>query len=118
MPSRSNKHIKKFNQLVEVYEPDGIEPIETVTSNETESLQARRAELSGYRPRIEELGPAEFFGDERETEISETESLPDPATVARSQREEMLDRFDLIEEALAETVDDGEVLDTSEDLDW
>lgn len=117
MPSRSNKHIKKFNQLVEVYEPDGIDPLDKVTSQETEYLENRQAELSGYRPQVAELGAADFFDADRKAEISETDSMPDPASVAQSQREEMLDRLDLIEEALEETIENGEVLDTSDGLD-
>lgn len=118
MPSRSNKHIKKFNQLVEVYEPDGVDPIETVSSRQADDLEDRRSELSEFRSRIEGLGAADFFDEQRETEISETESLPDPEAVARSQREEMLDRLDLIEDALAEAAEGGDVLDTSDELDW
>ena len=117
MPSRSNKHIKKFNQLVEVYEPDGIDPIETVASRETESLENRQAELSDYRSQVAELGAADFFDADRKAEIEETDSMPAPAAVAQSQREEMLDRLDLIEEALEETIEGGDVLDTSDGLD-
>lgn len=118
MPSRSNKHIKKFNQLVEVYEPDGIEPVEAVTSRETESLENKQSALFECRDRVEALGAADFFDDQRETEIRETDTLPDPETVAESQREEMLDRLDLILDALAEAVEGGDVLDTADELDW
>lgn len=117
MPSRSNKHIKKFNQLVEVYEPNGIDPMERVASRETESLEIRQAELSDYRSQVVELGAADFFNAERTAEIEETDSLPEPASVAQSQREEMLDRLDLIDEALEEAIEGGEVLDTSDGLD-
>ncbi len=118
MPTRSNKHIKKFNQLVEVYDPDGVEPIETVGSREDAVLEQRREELTEHRARVEALGVREFFDEEREREIRDSESHPDPAAVAESQREEMLDRLDSIEDALAEALDGGAVLDTDDTLDW
>jgi hypothetical protein len=117
MPTRSNKHIKKFNQLVEVYEPEGVAQIETISSRETEYLERRRDELSEYRSQIEQLDSADFFDDEREVELRETESLPDPETVAQSQREEMLDRLNLIEEAIDEAIDGGDGLDTNDEFD-
>ncbi|MXR51221.1 hypothetical protein GRX03_06335 [Halovenus sp. WSH3] len=117
MPTRSNKHIKKFNQLVEVYEPDGVEQLEPVRSRERDTLEARRDELSAWRDRIAALEADDFFDEERETEIRESDSLPDPAAVAASQREEMLDRLDLLEESLSDAVDGGDVLDTTDDLD-
>jgi hypothetical protein len=116
MPSRSNKHIKKFNQLVEVYDPDGVDQIEAMTSRETEYLERRQSEFAECRSRVEGLEAADFFDDDREAEIDETESLPDPETVAQSQREEMLDRLDLIEEATDDAIDGGDVLDTSDDF--
>ncbi len=118
MPTLSNKHIKKFNQLVEVYEPDGIEPIEVVESHERAAIEQRQSELAEHRGSVEALGVGEFFEEEREREIRESESHPDPSAVAESQREEMLDRLDSIEHALAEALDGGEVLDTDEQLDW
>lgn len=117
MPNRSNKHIKKFNQLVEVYDPVGVASIEKVSSQKRDYLENRRAELSDYRAQIEALGAAEFFNAERKAEIRDTESLPDPAAVAQSQREEMLDRLDLIEQALTDAIDGGDILDTADDLD-
>lgn len=118
MPSRSNKHIKKFNQLVEVYEPEGIEQMEMVSSSERETLETRQAELATWKDQVEALGAADFFDDEREAEIRESESLPAPEEVAESQREEMLDRLELIEEALSDAIDGGDVLDTADDLDF
>ena len=118
MPTRSNKHIKKFNQLVDVYEPDGVEPLETVQSRDSTALQQRKDALADYRERVEGLGVAAFFDEQRQRELRESESHPDPTEVADSQREEMLDRLDSIEAALEEAIDGGETLDTGESLDW
>lgn len=118
MPTRSNKHIKKFNQLVDVYEPDGVEPLETVQSRDSATLQQRKDALAEYRERVETLGVAEFFDDERQRELRDSERHPDPDEVADSQREEMLDRLESIEAALSDAIDGGEVFDTDEALDW
>lgn len=118
MPNRSNEHIKKFNQLVEVYGPEGVETIEIISSRETERLEDKRSVIGDREAQVEALGVAEFFDDERETELRESDSMPEPAAVADSQREEMLNRLALIEEALGDAIESGDVLDTSEDLDW
>lgn len=116
MPTRSNRHIKKFNQLVEVYEPAGIEPLETVTSRDDSRLESRKAEIVEYKTAVEKLGPADFFDESRREDVRNAESMPEPAAVADSQRADMLKRLEEIETALAETIADGDVLDTSDDL--
>ncbi len=116
MPTRANKHIKKFNQLVEVYDPEGVELIETVTSRDTETLETRQTAIAETKTQVESLTADSFFDEQRKTEIRETDSLPDPAGVADSQREEMLDRLTQIEESIAETLSDGPGLDTDDDL--
>lgn len=118
MLARCNKHIKKFNQLVDVYEPDGIERIELVNSRERDALQGRKEELADRRARVQALGVMEFFDDGREQEIRDSESHPDPSAVAESQRDEMLDRLDSIEGALTETIEGGPGLETGDGLDW
>lgn len=115
MPDRANKHIRKFNQLVAVYEPVGIEPLETVASRDDDTLSSRKSETAALRTAVEELDAAAFFDDERRTEIEETESLPGPAGVADSQRTEMLDRLDAIEAALSEALDRDDLLDTTDE---
>lgn len=118
MPTPSNKHIKKFNQLVEVYDPDGVEPMELVNSRERETVQQRKDELAEHKARVQTLGVAEFFDDERERELRESDSHPDPSSAAESQREDLLDRLESIEQALTETIEGGAELDTDETLDW
>jgi len=116
MPTRSNKHIKKYNQLVEVYELSDLEPMELVDSRETAYLERRTAETAERRERVEGLTAEDFFDERRRTEIRETESLPTPAAVADPQREELLDRLSAIEDALDERIANDTELDTADDL--
>jgi hypothetical protein len=116
MPTRSNKHIKKYNQLVSVYDPAGLEAIETVTSRADDQLERRKAEIVELREQVEELTSEDFFDDERRAEIQETESLPTLESVADSQREEMVARLDAIEEALSAALADSSTLDAADDL--
>ncbi|MEF8937748.1 MAG: hypothetical protein V5A32_07315 [Halovenus sp.] len=118
MPTRSNRHIKKYNQLVAVYEPAGLETIETVTSRADEQLEQRKAEIVELREAVEGLTSADFFDEERRTEIQETESLPTPESVAASQREELIARLDAIEESLSAALADSSTLDAADDLDF
>lgn len=117
MPTRSNKHIKKFNQLVDVYEPDGVEPLETVHSRDSATLRERKDALADHRERVESLGVTDFLGEQRQRELRESESHPDPEEVAASQREDLLDRLKSIEQALTDAID-SEALDTDDGLDW
>ncbi len=116
MSRRANKHIKKYNQLVEVYDPDGIEPIETVQSRLTDQLERRKVAIDNEIERVETLTADSFFDEKRQTEIRETESLPDPAQVATSQREDLLDRLTEIEEALDAALSEEMGLDTEDGL--
>lgn len=118
MLSRSNKHIKKFNQLVEVYEPKGVEPLETVTTRDETSLENRKAEISDRKRAVERLDSTDFFDESRREEIQNTESMPEPSQVASSQKADMLDRLEQIERVLADAIADDGILDTAGDLDF
>jgi len=116
MPTRSNKHIRKYNQLVEVYDPSGIEQMETVKSRETSRLEERKEETIERREKVEALTTGDFFDEERQTEMHESETLPAPEEAADSQREDMLDRLDAIEEALTDAIEADETLDSDDEL--
>ena len=116
MLTRCNRHIKKYNQLVAVYEPAGLEAVERVTSRE--QVKERKAEIVTLREQVEGLNSADFFDEERRIEIEETESLPTPESVAESQREEMLARLDAIEESLSDSLADSSPLDVADDLEF
>lgn len=116
MPTRSNKHIKKYNQLVDVYNPSGIEPLETVSSREEEYLEQRRSETRTVRDRVESLSTADFFDGDEQTAMQDDSSLPDPAEAAQSQRADMIDRLDNIEEALTAELSTEAGIDTADGL--
>lgn len=115
MPARSNKHIKKFNQLVDVYDPDGVGTVETISTRDEAQLRERRAEIRTLKDHVEELTASEFFSDDERANIEATESLPAPREVAVSHREEMLTRLDEIAAALTEGMEEP-TLDASDDL--
>lgn len=114
MSARGNKHVRKYNQLVEVYDPDGIEELDPIESPDQETLERRKDEIVDVRNRVESLAAAEFFDTERTREIEDDDRLPTPEAVATSQREEMLDRLDEIEDAIADALEHGEELDTED----
>jgi len=116
MVSRSNTHIKKFNQLVDVHEPEGVDRLETVTSRETEQLQQRLDEILALQSSVERLTSEELFDERERDQIAAAESMPDPEEAAASTREEMLGRLHSIEDALEDTLAQGETLDASDDL--
>lgn len=100
MPTRSNKHVRKFNQLVDVYEPAGVEHLREVESRDQAQLQARLAGVQATREAVADLDAAAFFSERERADIAASESLPAPAAVAGDQREEMLERLELTERAL------------------
>lgn len=116
MLARCNKHIKKFNQLVEVHDPDGIDKLETISSREREKLRQRLDGTAETRVAVEALTAEEFFDDREQTQIEEAESMPAPSAAATARREELLDRLDHIEDALDDAIDGEEVLDASDDI--
>jgi hypothetical protein len=118
MLPRANTHIKKYNQLVEVYGPAGLEPLELVSSGSEANLEQRKAETAKLRERVQQLTAEDFFDEQRMAEIADTDSLPEPAAVADSQREDMLDRLSNIEDALSESLTEGTGLDTADDLEF
>jgi len=116
MVSRSNTHVKKFNQLVEVHDPDGIEQLEPITTRDPETLRQRRDQISALQESVADL-PAEALFDEAErAQIADADSMPPLDEVAASKCEEMLNRLDEIEAALDDALADGETLDASDDL--
>ena len=118
MLSRANKHITKFNQLVRVYEPAGIDPVERVSSGAEDQLTQRKAETAELREQVTQLTAEDFFEEDRRTEIQDDESLPAPEEVADSHREDMLDRLSAIEDALSETLEANTGLDTGDELEF
>lgn len=116
MLSRSNKHIKKYNQLVEVHDPEGIEQLETVTSRDDSKLRERLEEIRSRRDAVDGLTSEAFFDESERVQIAESDSMPSPAAAADSKREELLARLDEIEVALEDALEAGETLDTSDDL--
>ena len=118
MLPRANKHITKYNQLVEVYEPAGLEPVERVSSGAEDHLEQRKAETAELREQVKQLSAEDFFDDDRRAEIQDEESLPTPGAVADSQREDMLDRLSAIEDALSESLEENTGLDTADELDF
>lgn len=118
MPTWSNRHITKFNQLVDVYEPAGIEPLETIQSQDASVLQRRRDTLEDYRNRVKAPDVGAFFDEQRQRELRDSESHPAPEEVADSQRDDMLDRLGSVEQALTDAIDGGAALDTDDGFDW
>lgn len=118
MPNRTNRHITKFNQLVEVYDPDEIGPLERIGTRNEKVLQARKTETRELRETVERLSTEDFFDEQRKQEMEENKSHPAPAEAAASQREDMLDRLDEIDRALADAMADHEMLETPDELDF
>lgn len=118
MPNRTNRHIIKFNQLVEVYDPGDIEPVERVETRNEKVLRVRKTEVCNLRETVEQLSTDDFFDEQRKREMEESESHPAPAEAAASQRDDMVDRLEDIEAALADALADGEVLETTGELDF
>jgi hypothetical protein len=116
MSARSNKHIKKFNQLVEVHDPDGVEQMATITSREESRLHERLDDIAAVRSTVESLTPEDFFDESERAQIDDAASMNAPAEVAASHREEMLSRLDEIEAALEAALEADITLDASDDL--
>jgi hypothetical protein len=115
MESRSNRHIQKFNQLVEVYDPDGIEQIDPISTREKTTLRSRRSEIRDLQARVDALTSEAFFSEGKHAEMAESEQLPDPAETARSQRAEMRERLEQTESALTDALA-ADSLDAADDL--
>jgi lipase chaperone LimK len=115
MESRSNRHIQKFNQLVEVYDPDGVEQVDLVSTREERAVRERRAAIRDLQAQVESLTSEAFFSESERAEMSESEQLPDPDDAADSQRTEMRERLEQTETALTEALS-TDSLDAADDL--
>lgn len=116
MSTRSNKHIRKFNQLVDVYDPDPVEQIDIVSTRDESRLRERRTEINALQEQVRTLTADDFFSAEERTEIADNDGLPGPDSVAESHREDMLDRLESTEAALDEALESTSGLDASDDL--
>lgn len=116
MVSRSNKHVKKFNQLVEVHDPDGIEKVEPITTRDPETLRQRRDQIDALRQTVADLPAEALFDEDERAQIADADSMPPLEEVAASKCEEMLARLDEIEAGLDDALSEGETLDASDDL--
>ncbi|WP_436935684.1 hypothetical protein [Halovenus marina] len=115
MESRSNRHIQKFNQLVEVYDPDGIDQIAPISTREKATLRERREEIRDLQDRVDTLTSEAFFSDSERSKMAESDQLPDPVETARSQRSEMRERLEQTESALTDALS-TDSLDAADDL--
>ena len=116
MPARSNKHIRKFNQLVDVYDPDSVDQMDVISTRDEERLLERKDELQEIQTQVRALTAEDFFPPAERADIEANESLPAPDDIAQSHREDMLDRLEETESALDEALDATGGLDASDDL--
>lgn len=116
MPSRCNKHIRKFNQLLQVYEPATVSEMELVDTRMEAGILEHKDEIRESIQMVEALTVESFFTKAEQRDIANNDSLPDPATVAQNHREEMLERLREMEAALEEALADSTGIDASKDL--
>jgi glycosyltransferase A (GT-A) superfamily protein (DUF2064 family) len=118
MEQKANRHIQKFNQLVTVYGPDGIEQLDEVIERDETSLETLREEARSQLDAVENLAVEDFFSEAELAEIEDRDNVDSPASVARKQREELADRLERIESALTDAIErrvgDGDGGDTGE----
>lgn len=113
MSTRSNKHIKKYNQLVEVYDPAGLDAVTEVTSEKSAMLEARHAEVEVLRERADALTVDDFFSEDEQSQMQQSETMPDPEDAAASQRSDLVERLAEIERALSAALAETSALDAS-----
>lgn len=114
MVSPSNKHIQKYNQKIDVYDPGDVEKLPKIQTHDQHALTAYRDAIDQRREAVEALDTDEILTDGEIRDVKSTESLPSPAEVADEKREDMLNRLDLAAEAVSEVIAEEAALDTGD----
>ena len=110
----SNRHVRKFNQMVEVYELETVDELPELRTEDRDALREHREAIERRREAVVDLGTEQILSTAERTEIEARDCLPTPGEVAADKRGDMIERLDLAVTALDELLEQQVSLDTGE----